>query len=1228
MPDLTGSPDQAQQLPREFSAATRVWFAETFPAPTPAQSAAWASIVAGRHSLVVAPTGSGKTLAAFLWALDRLASTAAPAEAKRRCRVLYVSPLKALAVDVERNLRAPLAGIRRCAQRDGNPVPDISVAIRTGDTPARERAAFARRPEDILITTPESLYLILTSQARDALRGVETVIVDEVHAIAGSKRGAHLALSLERLDALLDKPAQRIGLSATVRPPERVAAFLGGSAPVEVVSAPSDKRLEISVVVPVADLGEIAARAADGLGLEALKNGVLNDPTQRSIWPHVEERIVDLIEGHRSTIVFVNSRRIAERLTARINEIAHERTTGERLEKGAPASQLSGQSGTSGGAAPVLAMAHHGSVSKERRLLVEDELKSGRLRAVVATSSLELGVDMGAVDLVVQVESPPSVASGMQRVGRAGHQVGAASEGVVFPKFRGDLVQTAVVSERMQAGLIEEIAVPRNPLDVLAQQIVAAVALEDWTVDEIFSLVTRAMPYRELSRTLFDSVLDMLSGRYPSDDFAELRPRVVWDRATDSLSARPGAQRLAVTNAGTIPDRGMFGVHLVGEKGARVGELDEEMVYESRAGDVVSLGSTSWRIEEITADRVLVVPSPGVPGRLPFWKGDALGRPVELGRAVGSFVHDMAHADDEVARKRCADAGLDQWASDNLLSYLREQREATGHLPDDRTIVVEKFRDELGDWRVVVHSVFGAPVNAPWALLVARSLRERYGIDVSAMHADDGIVLRLPDLDDGFNIAPALVFEAEEVEPLVTAEAGGSAVFASRFRECAARALLLPRRHPGRRSPLWQQRRRSQQLLQVAADFGSFPIVLETMREVLQDVYDVPALVSLMDDIATRRVRVLEVTSDQPSPFARSLVFGYVAAFMYEGDAPLAERRAAALTLDAGLLGELLGQTELNELLDADAIDEVERELQMLIPSRAPRDGEDVADMLRILGPLSADELRDRHAQPEWVATLDAERRIVALPVAGVSRWVSVEDVVRLRDSLGTAVPPGFPAGLLKPVADPLGDLVSRYARTHGPFTALDVAQRFGLGIAVVNAALVALEARGRLARGLMRPGLLVEQVCDVEVLRSLRRRSIAALRHEAEPVSAAAFARFLPSWQGVGTGMRGVAGVARVVEQLAGFAAPATVWETLILPARVDDYAPALLDELVATGEVAWFGRGPLPGDDGWVSLAPAELVSALVQPGSDETDLDVVSANDPGTPRRWRCALRTRHQ
>lgn len=1221
MGDMTGSALDA------FSPATRSWFTGAFSAPTAAQEGAWRAIGEGSDVLVVAPTGSGKTLAAFLAALDQLTAVPPPAEPKKRCRVLYVSPLKALAVDVERNLRSPLTGIRQESARLGLPEPEVRVGIRSGDTPPAERRSMATRPPDILITTPESLFLMLTSSAREALAGIETVILDEVHAVAGTKRGAHLAVSLERLDELLPRPARRIGLSATVRPVDEVARFLSPLRKVEIVQPPSTKQFDLSVVVPVEDLGELGGSPATDPD-----SGQTDKP---SIWPHVEERIADLVQAHRSTIVFANSRRLAERLCNRLNEIAYERATGETMPEAHSPAEIMAESGAAKGAPPLLARAHHGSVSKEQRAQVEEDLKAGRLPAVVATSSLELGIDMGAVDLVIQVESPPSVASGLQRVGRAGHQVGAVSTGVVFPKYRGDLVQAAVVTERMREGSIEALRVPSNPLDVLAQQLVAMVALDSWQVDDLLTVTRRAAPFASLPESAFTAVLDMLAGRYPSDAFAELRPRVVWDRVAGTVTGRPGAQRLAVTSGGTIPDRGLFGVFLAGSDpkkgGGRVGELDEEMVYESRVGDVFTLGTTSWRIEDITRDRVLVSPAPGVPGRLPFWKGDQLGRPLELGRALGAFLRELGGLSPDDARQRLLAAGLDTWAVDNVLSYIDEQRRACGHVPDDRTILVERFRDELGDWRVVVHSPFGAQVHAPWALALSARLAERYGMDAQVMHADDGIVLRLPDADMmGLDLldfdpvqdssqAPAaaplppantaldsdqppvgaadVAFDKGEIEQIVTDQVGGSALFASRFRECAARALLLPRRSPGKRTPLWQQRQRAAQLLQVASEFGSFPIVLEAVRECLQDVFDVPGLTEVMSDLEARRIRLVEVTTQEPSPFARSLLFGYVAQFLYEGDSPLAERRAAALSLDSHLLAELLGRAELRELLDAEVLTELERELQWLAEDRRIKDVEGVADLLRVLGPLTDSELAERGAEPPWARQLASARRAIQVRIGGGDHWAAIEDAGRLRDALGTALPVGVPEAFTEPVKDPLGDLLARYARTHGPFTSTAAAARFGLGTAVTDGALQRLAASGRIVQGEFHPAGIGQEWCDATVLRRLRRRSLAALRHELEPVPPAALAGFLPQWQHLGdNSLRGIDGLARAVEQLQGAPVPASALEKLILPSRVSGYSPALLDELTTTGEVVWAGAGALPGKDGWLALYPADSAPLLL--------------------------------
>ncbi|WP_417508806.1 ATP-dependent helicase [Microbacterium sp.] len=1221
-----------------FTPATQDWFRGAFAAPTNAQAGAWQAISAGRHALVVAPTGSGKTLSAFLWAIDSVFREKVEEPDAAGTRILYISPLKALGVDVERNLRSPLVGIGQSARRLGVAAPGVTVGVRSGDTTSSDRRKLVTNPPDILITTPESLYLMLTSRAGETLRGVHTVIIDEVHAVAATKRGAHLAVSLERLDSLrraagADAAAQRIGLSATVRPIDEVARFLGGSAPVEIVAPKASKTFELQVVVPMDDMtnpppppGVPDPSTGSGIGVDDAEYTEVTG----SVWPHVEEAIVDRILANNSTIVFANSRRLAERLTGRLNEIYSERTLRQAQgpgvplpEASAPPAAVMAQAGSTAGADAVLAKAHHGSVSKEQRALVEEELKSGVLRCVVATSSLELGIDMGAVDLVIQVEAPPSAASGLQRVGRAGHQVGEISRAALFPKHRGDVLHTAIVTERMLAGKIEAIAVPRNPLDILAQQTVAACALDAINVEEWFETVRRSAPFQSLPRSAYEATLDLLAGRFPSDEFAELRPRLVWDRDAGTLTGRPGAQRIAVTSGGTIPDRGLFGVFVAGEgAGRRVGELDEEMVYESRVGDVFTLGTTSWRIAEITHDRVNVLPAYGQPGKVPFWHGDGIGRPYELGEALGAFSREVDAAPPEKAAQRLIEAGLDAQARANLLAHLKEQREATGTLPTDRTLTVERGRDEVGDWRVILHSPYGMKVHAPWALAINARVRERLGVEGSAVASDDGIIVRIPDADAEPPGAELFVFDADEIEHIVTAEVGGSALFASRFRECAARALLMPRMNPNKRTPLWQQRQRSAQLLEVARRHPTFPVILETLREVLQDVYDLPSLRRLTTAIAERRVRLVETEPAQPSPYARDLLFGYVGAFMYEGDSPLAERRAAALSVDPALLGELLGTVEMRELLDPDVIAQFEREAQRLDPERHARGAEGVADLLRTLGPLDATEVAtrlDSESAEEAQLHLDAliaARRAIPVTIAGTLRVAAIEDAGRLRDALGAALPTGIPVAFLEPVADPLGDLVSRHARTHGPFTTDAVATRFGIGTAVARHTLQRLEQSGRITSGYFLPdspstgsgtgGSTENEWCDTEVLRRLRMRSLAAIRGSVEPVSPEAYARFLPDWQHLTRPLEGVDGVLAVIEQLAGVPIPASAWETLVLPSRVRDYSPALLDELTSSGEVVWAGHGTLPGRDGWVSLHPADLASFTLPLADDDKTPD----------------------
>ncbi len=1150
-----------------FSEPVRNWFAGAFDRPTPAQAQAWPAIAAGEHVLLCAPTGSGKTLAAFLWGIDALSRD----PQCDRTRLLYVSPLKALSYDIERNLRTPLRGIGA----------RLEVAIRTGDTPQRERAAMVRRPPDILITTPESLFLLLTSAARKMLVGVQSVILDEIHAVAATKRGSHLALTLERLDALVGEEVQRIGLSATQRPLEEVAHFLvGPRRSCTILDAGVRKPLDLRIEVPVESMSAPAERMAAEVDplvapAEGLTPLVGGESLGNSIWPAIYPRLLQLVREHRSSIVFVNSRRTAERVAVRLNELAEQ---------------------------PEIARAHHGSLSREERTEAEELLKAGELPCIVATSSLELGIDMGAVDLVIQISSPKSVASGLQRIGRAGHSVGERSKGRIFPRFRGDLLECAVLARRMREGEIEPTVVPRNALDVLAQQIVACAAIEGQvSVSELHRRAQSTHSYGELSLAQLENVLDMLDGRYPSSEFAELRPRIVWDRLSGTITARQGAQRLSVTNAGTIPDRGLYLVTL--PDGRRVGELDEEMVYEARPGQAFMLGASTWRIEEIGRDRVIVTPAPGAPGAVPFWKGDGVGRPKELGEAIGAFARWAVDQPAEVLER---DYDLDPRAAANLLELLAQQRAATGVIPSDRTIVVERFRDEIGDWRLCVLSPYGSRIHTAWGLALSAAIRGRLGLECDAIASDDGIVVHLPDTDEPPRADLALL-EPDELEDLVVGELSGSALFGARFRESAARALLIPRAMPGRRTPLWQQRLKAQSLLQVAERYSQFPIMLETYRECLSDVLDMQGLRELLGRLHRREIALAEVETPTASPFACTLLFDFLATHMYEGDTPSAERRAAALSLDRDLLRELLGQEELRELIDPGALAEVQASLQGLAPERQARDLDELHDLLRRIGDLSALEVARRLSSEldpvSALRDLRAARRAIAVRIGGEERFIDAADAGLYRDALGAAPPGGLPEAFLAERPDALKLLLRRYASCNGPFASSAPAERYRLGRAVLESTLGELEAAGELVRGELRPGGAPgeREWCEVNVLRRLRRASLAALRKEIEPVDTRAFAAFQASWQGIDAQPSSGAGIERLREALVclqGVPLTAATWERDVLPRRLGAYSPAWIDALCMSGELVWVGAGALGRSDGRVALYFREDAQALGPP------------------------------
>ncbi len=1212
-----------------FNPIVHQWFSEELGEPTRAQLEAWPAIKRGEHTLLLAPTGSGKTLAAFLVAINRLMferespdrnseseSEADSASENRDVSVLYISPLKALGVDVERNLQRPLRDIQQAAEAANIPYQLPTVAIRSGDTDPTERRRIAKSPPDILITTPESLYLILTSKAREILRSVDTVIIDEIHSVVASKRGSHLFVSLERLEELRrrtnsNRPAaQRIGLSATQRPLHEVARLLGGAdfepaisnsnnnsairpRDVTIVEAGRKRQLDITIEVPVEDMSQLAeAQAKKQTGKTRQRD---TQPGIASIWPAIHPRLVELIRSHRSTMIFVNSRRLAERLAGAINDEADEE----------------------------IALAHHGSLAKNARSEIESRLKQGRLPAIVATSSLELGIDMGAVNLVIQIAAPPSIASGLQRIGRSGHTVGAVSQGIIFPRYRGDLLACAAASDRMLKGEVEETFYPRNPLDVLAQQIVAIVSEEPVSADAVYRLVQCSAPFADLPRSSFDGVLDLLSGRYPSDEFYELRPRLNWDRISGELSPRAGSQRVAILNAGTIPDRGLYGVFLLGSEGeanSRVGELDEEMVHEIHPGDVFLLGASSWRVIEITQDRVLVSPAPGQPGRMPFWRGEGPGRPLEFGQAIGSLARRLLDMNREDAQAQLIEHhGLADQAAENLLKYLEAQIEATGEIPSDRTIIVEAGVDEVGDWRIVILSSFGARIHAPLASAIVSRLREASNGQVDVMWSDEGIIFRLPAADE--IPSTALLFPpANEIEDILVKELSNTALFASHFRENSARALLLPRHRPGKRTPLWLQRRKSADLLTVAARYPSFPMMLETYRECLRDVFDLPGLKTLLTGVQKKSIAVRHVQTETPSPFASAILFSYTGNFIYDADAPLAERRAQALAIDHLQLQELLGEIDYRQLLDPEVLRQLSNELQRVDTQYPVRSVDGLHDLLLNLGDLSREEIAQRcesgasgHSPDQWIAELVAQRRVVEVTVADDQRLIAVEDASRYRDALHVALPSGIARSLLETVDSPLVDLVSRFARTHGPFIVDDACHRFGLDPESALATLIELAQTGRVIVGNFTDAPTttntiadvpeVKQWCDANVLRTLKQRSLARVREQIKPVAPDACSRFLIDWHGIGRRRKGTEALLDVVEQLQGLPLPASCLERDILPARLPEYRPGELDELCSAGEIIWQGSGTLGNNDGRIALFLADAFDQLRPSPDDES-------------------------
>jgi ATP-dependent Lhr-like helicase len=1157
-----------------FHPLVRRWFKETFGKPSDPQREGWPAIASGAHTLILAPTGTGKTLAAFLWELNELIVRGTKEPLSNAVQLLYISPLKALNNDIQRNLERPLAELRERFTAEGKELPEIRVAVRTGDTPASARARMLRKSPHILITTPESLNIMLTTiKGRGMFSGVRAVIVDEIHAIAGTKRGAHLALTLERLEALVEKPPQRIGLSATQRPLDEVARFLGGCEestsgtpefrPVTIVDCGMTKEMQITVESPVADLGNVGG----------------------SVWPAVAPLVLRHIRASNTTLVFVNNRAQAEKIAARVNALAEEE----------------------------VALPYHGSLARERRLALEERLKAGSLRALVTTSSLELGIDIGSVDLVIQLQSPKRVASALQRIGRAGHTLGVPSRGILVPTFRDDAVEIAAIVAAMRAGDVEPTHVVQNALDVLAQVVVATVSVDDWRSEDLFRLVRRAYPYHQLTCGAFDEVLAMLSGKYPSDIAAELEPRITWDRVNDKLIGSRAARMTAVISGGTIPDRGLYTVNLPDR--TRLGELDEEFVHESRIGDVFQLGSSTWRIAAIEHDRVVVIPAPGTPARMPFWHGEYMARSLMLSHRVGALRRELAEAPNE--ERLATEYGCDAATASSIVKYIASQRVATGIVPDDRNIVIEQFRDETGAVRIVIHAAFGGRINAPWGMALAQRVREAINdTDLQVQTTDDGIMLRLPDLGMDVPLQLLLGLSGAEAEQLVLEEVGSTSLFGARFRMNAARALLLPRGNPRRRMPLWLQRLKSLDLLQVVRQFPSFPILVETYREVLQDAFDMQGLKETLAEIAAGKIRVHSVQTDVPSPFAASLQFGFVMDWLYGDDTPRAEQRAALLSIDRSLLDEVMGG-EGSDDITREGIEQTLSERRGTAPGRRARSDDELAHLLDRSGDLSGEELRSRIALEEEgirgdpFARLLETGRVIAIQLGreGAEEWrfiltetypryVAAFGPERLSRVLGTAELLEQGAAALIPEAlrhaainesVARREILARFLTQSGPVTVQEIHDRYGWSPEWIESRLVEWERTGKLIRGKFRREVQDPEWCSRRVVEIGRRRALAALRKQIEAVELPHFAAFMQRWQHLDERDRldGAAGTAAAVRQLYGIARPPAAWDRDYLRARIKAYDPTTLSEFTATGEPVWAGEGNYDPESGAIPLA-----------------------------------------